>query len=138
MSKLFSIDPEKCPEVIPEIEFGIPEIHNKSWGQEVWITNNEDFCGKILKFNKGAKFSLHCHRLKREVFFLRVGRIKLTYVKMDTADFFEREINPGECIYIPAGQLHQIEALEESEVVEFSTPHYFADSYRVFKGDSQK
>lgn len=136
-SQLFSIDPEQCPEVIPDIEFGIPQIHAKRWGSEKWVTNNKDFCGKILYFNKGAKFSAHKHLLKREVFYLRVGQIKFTYVKMDTADFFEKIINAGECIYIPAGQLHQIEALEESEVIEFSTPHYSADSYRVFKGDSQ-
>jgi mannose-6-phosphate isomerase-like protein (cupin superfamily) len=137
MSQLFSINPEECPKVIPDIEFGVPEIHEKSWGQEVWVTNNEDFCGKILKFKKGSKFSAHKHLLKREVFLLTVGKIKFSYFQMNNADFFEREINPGECIYIPAGQLHQIEALEESEVIEFSTPHYSADSYRVFKGNSQ-
>ena len=34
----------------------------KGWGHElIWATNDK-YCGKLLKFNKGAKFSMHFHR----------------------------------------------------------------------------
>jgi hypothetical protein len=33
----------------------------KGWGHElIWVTNDK-YCGKLLKFNKGAKFSMHFH-----------------------------------------------------------------------------
>ena len=30
----------------------------KGWGKEMIITNNELYCGKILMFKKGCKFSI--------------------------------------------------------------------------------
>jgi hypothetical protein len=38
----------------------------KGWGHElIWATNDK-YCGKLLKFNKGAKFSMHfMHRKMR-------------------------------------------------------------------------
>ena len=33
-----------------------PEVHVKAWGREEWIYNGPEYCGKILYFNKGAKF----------------------------------------------------------------------------------
>ena len=30
--------------------------HEKAWGYELWIHNEEDYCAKILHFNKDAKF----------------------------------------------------------------------------------
>ena len=33
----------------------------KGWGKEIWLANNNKYCGKILKFNAGSKFSMHYH-----------------------------------------------------------------------------
>jgi len=39
-----------------------PKIVEKGWGQEIWIHNDEEYCGKLLRFNKeGSKFSMHYH-----------------------------------------------------------------------------
>jgi mannose-6-phosphate isomerase-like protein (cupin superfamily) len=46
----------------------------KSWGREVWIVNNETYCGKILYITAGKTGSLHFHQHKTETFYLRVGR----------------------------------------------------------------
>ena len=29
-----------------------PKIVQKGWGEEVWIHNDEEYCGKILRFLK--------------------------------------------------------------------------------------
>ena len=43
-----------------------PKIVPKAWGEEVWIHNDEEYCGKILRFFKaGNKFSLHYNILKK-------------------------------------------------------------------------
>jgi hypothetical protein len=37
--------------------------------------------------------------------------------------------------HIPQGLRHQMIALEDSKLFEFSTTHYESDSYRIVKGD---
>jgi hypothetical protein len=36
---------------------------------------------------------------------------------------------------VPVGLVHQMEALEDSELYEFSTRHFETDSHRLIKGD---
>lgn len=137
-SQIFSIDPNNPPEIIPPVEFGTIEYHEKSWGSEGWVCNTKWFCGKILTFKKDAKFSMHSHKLKNELFLLKFGKVQLYYYDLSNADMFVKELTVGETAFIPAGQPHQIIALEDSEVIEFSSPHYEPDSYRTIKGNSQK
>lgn len=42
------------------------ERHEKAWGHELWIINNELYCGKLLVFKKDKEFSMHYHLLKDE------------------------------------------------------------------------
>ena len=47
----------------------------------------------------------------------------------------ETILNPGNSFHIPVGLRHQIIALEDSNLFEFSTQHFEEDSYRIVKGD---
>ena len=40
------------------------EEHKKAWGKEIWMVNNDKYCGKLLCFNKKSKFSMHYHLIK--------------------------------------------------------------------------
>jgi mannose-6-phosphate isomerase-like protein (cupin superfamily) len=111
-------------------------IEPKGWGREVWLANNELYCGKILEINQGKRCSLHFHKLKTESFFLRVGRLRVTIKASPEAEEIEQFIlNAGECMDIPPGLVHQMEALEDAELYEFSTQHFNSDSHRLVKGD---
>ena len=44
-------------------------------------------------------------------------------------------LNPGDKFEIPRGLRHQMYAIEDTEMFEFSTQHFDDDSYRVIKGD---
>ena len=44
-------------------------------------------------------------------------------------------LNPGENFWVYRGLRHQMIALEDSELFEFSTQHFDSDSYRLEKGD---
>ena len=35
-----------------------PKIVQKGWGEEIWIHNNEEYCGKLLYFVKDKKCSI--------------------------------------------------------------------------------
>lgn len=123
---------------IPPITFTKPELHPKGWGSETWIVNNDDYCLKLLEFKKGSRFSMHFHWLKREHWFCQSGKMLLRYFDLSNANEKTREVLPGEVVGVPAGNPHQLIALEDSVIVEVSTKHIEEDSYRVEKGDSQK
>src|SRR5437660_435024 len=111
-------------------------IEPKGWGREVWIANNRHYCGKILEIKQGKRCSLHFHKLKTETFYLRAGRLKVRVKESPEADPFEEfELVPGDCMDVPIGLVHQMEALEDSELLEFSTEHFDSDSHRLQKGD---
>ena len=49
------------------------ERHEKAWGYELWIINNEHYCGKLLVFNANKQFSMHYHMLKDEAWYINKG-----------------------------------------------------------------
>ena len=118
-----------------------PEFHPKGWGYELWLVNNNKYCGKILHFDKiGNKCSFHYHKLKAEHFHCVSGGFLL---KLSWDDDYENSqmvhLFKLNTIEIPIGLRHQMIALEDgSELIEISTTHLEDDSYRVAPGDSQK
>lgn len=110
-------------------------IEPKGWGREIWIANNPMYCGKILEIRKGKRCSLHFHLLKTESFYLRGGRLKISLNEERGAAITTFEMVPGDCLDISPGVPHQMEALEDAELFEFSTEHFETDSYRLVKGD---
>jgi mannose-6-phosphate isomerase-like protein (cupin superfamily) len=111
-------------------------IEPKGWGREMWIANNDLYCGKILEIRKGKRCSLHFHKLKTESFYLHSGRLRIRVKDTSDCDRVEEfELAAGECMDVPPGLVHQMEALEDAELFEFSTQHFDTDSYRLIKGD---
>ena len=109
----------------------------KGWGHEVIIVNNNLYCGKILHFKKGAKFSMHFHMKKMETWYVQSGLFTFRWINTANADVIEETLNPGDTITNFVGEPHQIICLEEGDIFEVSTTHFDSDSYRVGKGDSQ-
>ena len=108
----------------------------KGWGYELWITNSEKYCGKLLHIVKGRALSWHYHKIKNEVMYVQSGHVRIVYGYDE--DIFKAdwiELKSGESFHIPVGLIHRIIALETSEVFEFSTQHFDEDSYRIQKGD---
>lgn len=114
-----------------------PQIVPKGWGHEVIFVNNDKYCGKILHFNKDAKFSMHYHLIKQETWYVRSGKFLFKYINTTNADIVEMDLNPGDTITNEIGEPHQIICVEEGDIFEVSTTHVDSDSYRVMKGDSQ-
>jgi mannose-6-phosphate isomerase-like protein (cupin superfamily) len=115
---------------------GPVHLQPKGWGSETWIVNNERYCGKILEIRKGKKCSLHFHKLKTESFYLRAGHLKIRVKRSPEAEALEEfDMLPGQCMDVPIGLVHQMEAIEDSELFEFSTQHFETDSHRLVNGD---
>lgn len=108
----------------------------KGWGWERWIVNCPEYCGKLLFFNKGKRCSWHFHKIKDEVFYLQSGKMIVFYSMNDNIKEANQIIlNAGEKFHVPTGLRHQMVALEDSELFEFSTQHFDSDSHRIIKGD---
>tara|TARA_R100000664_G_C2759374_1_gene149074 strand:- start:6824 stop:7183 length:360 start_codon:yes stop_codon:yes gene_type:complete len=112
------------------------KLVSKGWGFEKWIVNSKLYCGKLLYFVKGKKCSWHYHKIKDEVFYVQSGKILLRYSRSDDIGLCHVTIlETGDNFHIPPGTRHQMEALQDTELFEFSTQHFDSDSYRIEKGD---
>ena len=110
----------------------------KGWGHEVIFVNNELYCGKLLVFKKGAKFSMHYHLIKDETWYVDEGEFIYRWIDTETVETHEQHLKVGDIVRQRPGQPHQLEAKTEGTIFEISTTHLDSDSYRVWKGDSQK
>lgn len=109
---------------------------SKGWGYEKWIVNCPMYCGKILFLAKGKKCSWHYHRQKDEVFYVQSGAIEVIYSYENSSEAADKIILiEGDKFHVPSGMRHQMFALKDTELFEFSTEHFDEDSIRLEKGD---
>jgi mannose-6-phosphate isomerase len=100
----------------------LPRIVDKPWGHELWYALTDAYAGKILHVKQGHRLSLQYHEVKDESCYLLTGRLLL--VKGPSAqDLSEQVVEAGHVWRNQPGEVHTIEALEDSEVLEVSTPH---------------
>ena len=109
----------------------------KGWGEEIIIENNEMYCGKLLIFKKGCRFSMHYHLIKDETWYVDKGEFLYRWIDTETAETIEQKLKVGDVVRQRVGQPHQLIALTDGTIFEVSTQHFDEDSYRVVKGDTQ-
>ena len=109
----------------------------KGWGHEVIFVNNELYCGKLLHFKKGCKFSMHYHMIKDETWYVSEGEFIYRWIDTESAETKETILKVGDSVRQFPGMPHQLEALTDGVVFEVSTQHFDSDSYRIWKGSSQ-
>lgn len=110
----------------PNIEsldrFAVPVRRvNKPWGYEVVYGLTARYCGKILFMRKGEQLSLQFHRTKDEVIYVHEGLIELEIGEPGTAPMRE-VVGPGNGFHLTPGRVHRWLALEDSVILEVSTP----------------
>ena len=109
----------------------------KGWGSEnIWATNDK-YCGTLLKFNQGAKFSMHFHAEKDETWYVLDGLFKVVFIETKDASQHDAILKPGTTWRNRPMQPHQLICLEAGTIIEVSTPDSVEDNYRVAPGDSQ-
>lgn len=119
----------KQPHITVEI-FTPKDVGPRVWGREILVAHSKGkYTGKILMYKAGAKGGLQYHRLKDETSYLYSGEMLLRYDKGD-GKLTETRVGPGTSIYIPAGAVHQEEAITDCIVFETGTP-VFDDRVRM-------
>jgi mannose-6-phosphate isomerase-like protein (cupin superfamily) len=109
----------------------------KGWGHELIFATNDKYCGKLLAFNTGAKFSMHFHRDKDETWYVHSGKFVVKYINTLNAEVNEQQLIPGDTWRNEPCEPHQLTCIEEGMIIEVSTPDSVEDNYRIIPGDSQ-
>jgi mannose-6-phosphate isomerase len=93
---------------------------DKPWGYELWWAQTDKYVGKVIHVTAGHALSLQYHNQKVETILLYSG--KLLFEIQEGERLVGREMLPGERIHVPAGTIHRMTALEDSDLFEVSTP----------------
>ena len=99
----------------------LPRRVEKPWGYEIWWAVTDQYVGKILHVNAGERLSLQYHEYKDESCYVLTGRLVLVQGESED-DLTEREVGVGEVWHNGPGLIHTIEAIEDADVLEASTP----------------
>jgi len=103
------------------METAPPQEVPKPWGSELWFAHTDLYAGKILRVKAGCRLSVQYHEEKDETSYVLSGRVIVS--QGDSADrLTTRELGPGESWRNPPRLVHTIEAVEDAEIVEVSTP----------------
>ena len=94
----------------------------KPWGHELIWADTELYVGKILHVKAGEALSLQLHRQKDETIYVFSGRVRFESGP-SVDDLAVRELGPGEALRLRPGTVHRMEAIEDSDLLEASTPH---------------
>ena len=97
------------------------QIVEKPWGREIWVAHCADYALKIIEFNQGARSSLQYHRVKHEHIYVDSGRLRMSLQQADGA-MTVAEYGPGAVLEVVPGRRHRVEALEDTRLIEVSTP----------------
>ena len=98
------------------------ELGPKPWGLETLIADTPYYIGKILRMQAGHRGGLQYHEQKDETFYLLSGAAMLKTAV--NGHLRSMRIGPGDCIHVPPGAVHQVEAISECVFFEWSTPHF--------------
>jgi mannose-6-phosphate isomerase len=96
------------------------EVVKKPWGYELIWAHTARYVGKILHISKGESLSYQYHRIKDETVRLLSGSLDLELES--EGQRAKLSLSPGDCLHIVPGMKHRMTALEESDVLEVSTP----------------
>ena len=98
-----------------------PRRVDKPWGWELVWAETERYAGKLLFVRAGESLSLQVHEVKDESWLVRDGRARLELGAIG-GELTEREIAAGDAFHFPPGTVHRLTALEDTLVIEVSTP----------------
>jgi mannose-6-phosphate isomerase len=99
-----------------------PRRVDKPWGWELVWAETDHYAGKLLFVRAGEALSLQLHEVKEESWLVREGRARLELGS--AVEYLEElEIGPGDAFHLRPGTLHRLTAIEDTLVIEVSTPH---------------
>ena len=106
----------------------------KPWGYELIWAHTDAYVGKVLFVRAGQSLSLQFHREKDESWLVQSGRARLELGEAGESVLAEEVVTAGAAFHYVPGTVHRVTALEDTTILEVSTPHLddvvrLADAY---------
>jgi mannose-6-phosphate isomerase len=99
-----------------------PRKVEKPWGWELIWALTGDYCGKLLFVKAGESLSLQFHREKDESWYIESGRARLEMAAPGEPVPQTEVVGAGVAFRIPPGTVHRVTAVEDTMIIEVSTP----------------
>jgi mannose-6-phosphate isomerase len=100
-----------------------PRRVEKPWGWELIWADTDLYVGKVLFVKAGESLSLQFHNQKDESWYVQSGRARLELGEAGAGILNEEVIVAGACFHYRPGTVHRVTALEDTTILEVSTPH---------------
>ena len=97
------------------------QIVEKPWGREIWVAHTSQYALKIIEFNKGSRSSLQYHVKKHEHIYVDSGKLQMEH-EDDAGQMVTLVLGPGDVVENEPGRKHRVTALEDTRLIEVSTP----------------
>jgi mannose-6-phosphate isomerase len=95
---------------------------NKPWGYELIYAVTDKYVGKVLHINKGESLSLQFHNKKDETIHIQKGKIQFLTAANPETPITEIILEAGQSFHITPKLVHRMVALEDTDILEVSTP----------------
>jgi mannose-6-phosphate isomerase-like protein (cupin superfamily) len=99
-----------------------PRRVEKPWGHELIWAVAEGYVGKVLFVKAGESLSLQFHNEKDESWYIQQGRAQLELGDAGEAVLNSEVVGAGACFRYRPGTVHRVTALEDTTILEVSTP----------------
>ena len=93
----------------------------KPWGYELHWALTDRYVAKVLHIDRGEALSLQYHERKDEFLYVTRGSVEVELGGPDGALTAHR-MNAGDTLHITPGTRHRLTAVEDTDIVEVSTP----------------
>jgi quercetin dioxygenase-like cupin family protein len=94
---------------------------DKPWGHELIWAKTDRYVGKILHIKAGEALSLQYHRVKDETIMVLSGKLRFEHFA-EGAEPATTVLEPRVPFHITPGLRHRMIAIEDTDVLEVSTP----------------
>ena len=96
---------------------------DKPWGHELIWAESEQYVGKILFVRAGQALSLQFHTVKDETVYVHEGKVQWEIGSPGDTVLDCEIVGPGTSFRIRPGTIHRMTAIEDTLMLEVSTPH---------------
>ena len=100
-----------------------PQRVEKPWGWELIWAHTDRYVGKLLFVREGHSLSLQFHSQKDESWYVQEGRAGVEMGAPGDAVRESEIVGPGAAFRIEPGTVHRVRALQDTLILEVSTPH---------------
>ena len=98
-------------------------IGPREWGEEkLLVLSDGKYVMKSLMMKKGTAGDLQKHHLKDEAGYVVYGKIKVEFAEGDQLK--TKFLKSGDVYHFPRGCVHKTSAMENTLIIECSTPHF--------------